>query len=158
MDDVLKDRLVEALQKFRKLSISYALSLGVRMNELHILKGIAENASGDERQCVNVSDIQSTMHITKPAVSQMLKALEKKGYIARETDKNDRRRVEVTLTAEGKEILRKGGAEADAMIEKVVARFGEENTVKLTELFNRLAEIMDDLKQEASYTDKKGEN
>nr|WP_162306303.1 MarR family transcriptional regulator [Brevibacillus laterosporus] len=43
---------------------------------------ITGNTSCPDKK-VYVSDIQSNLYITKPAVSQMLNTLEKKGYVIR---------------------------------------------------------------------------
>lgn len=80
---------------------------------VHILAGrcdpirvITENTSCPDKK-VYVSDIQSNLYITKPAVSQMLNTLEKKGYVIREIDKSDRRKIAVALTSEGQGVLRR---------------------------------------------------
>lgn len=156
MDNALKEGLVYAMLRFRKIGIKYSFGLGLRLNELCIMREIAESPPGPDKN-VGVSDIQNNLFVTKPAVSQTLNALENKGYIGREIDKNDRRKVNVAITPEGLKVLKESGASANRMLEAVISRFGEENTVKLTELFNLLADILDDLNPDAAKTDIKGE-
>ena len=54
---------------------------------------------------MEASLIRKVSQMSGPAVSQMLKALEKKNYIKRVMVEEDRRKVLVHLTQQGKEIL-----------------------------------------------------
>ena len=94
---------------------------------------------------LHTAELQKKLFISKPAVSQMYKSLEKKGYIYRETDKNDRRKVVVTLTPKGHEILQQVKEYFDDRLAEIITEFGEENTIQLIELFNRFADISESL-------------
>ncbi len=157
MDQSLKEQLVHAMFRFRKAGMTFPPGLDIRMSELFLMNGIAENASCPDKN-VSVSDIQGDLPITKPAVSQMLNALEKKGYINREIDKSDRRKIAVTLTAQGLEILKQTREFADQAMETVISRFGEGNTRHLIELITLMADISEDLKRETLQANMKGEN
>jgi DNA-binding MarR family transcriptional regulator len=157
MDRALKEQLIYAMLRFRKVGMDIPGEFDVRIGELFVLNGIAEHSIYPVKK-VNVSDIHCNLHFTKPAVSQILNALEKKGYVSREIDKDDRRRIAVTLTPDGKEILSKTKEYTDQRIEKIISRFGEENTKELIRLFNLLSDISEDLKREGSKESTKGES
>ena len=83
-----------------------------------ILVGI--NTSGGPRQ-----DLPSELGVTKQAVSQVIDLLVNRGYLEREPDPGDRRRVRLTLTDRGDDavaaVLR--GVEAvDRQLEELVSR------------------------------------
>lgn len=144
MDDKIKEQFVHAMFRFRKMGMTLPAEFDIRMTELFLMKSIAKRTSCTNKS-VHVSDIQSNLHITKPAVSQMLNALEKRGYVKREMDTEDRRKIAVTLTSDGQEILKQTEEYFNRRLEETISRFGEENTKQLTELFNLLTDISEDL-------------
>jgi DNA-binding MarR family transcriptional regulator/catechol 2,3-dioxygenase-like lactoylglutathione lyase family enzyme len=86
-------------------------------NGAFILAGI--DASGGPRQ-----DLPSELEVTKQAVSQVIDLLVNRGYLEREPDPDDRRRIRLELTGRGEEavaaVLR--GIEAvDRQLETVVS-------------------------------------
>jgi DNA-binding MarR family transcriptional regulator len=122
-----------------------------RMVELAMLDKIANGMSGSAccpGAAVNVSEINKDMFVTKSAVSQTLNVLEKEGYITREMDRGDRRKITVTLTPQGESALKSAQLQADQMLETVVSRFGEDNTKKLIELFEKFMDTVESLKEE----------
>ena len=147
MDRSLKEELVQTMHRIKKVGMSRSTGFGINRGDLIVMQTIAKNAARPEKS-VYVSDIQSKLYITKPAVSQILNALEKKGYVSREIDKNDRRKIAVTLTPNGQEILEQMKADADQMLETVISRLGEENTRQMIKLFTLMADISEDIKRE----------
>ncbi|GAB2559057.1 MarR family winged helix-turn-helix transcriptional regulator [Gracilibacillus alcaliphilus] len=53
------------------------------------------------------SELSDELTVTRSNISGLLRALEKLHYIKRTFDENDRRRIKVTMTEEGKKILAK---------------------------------------------------
>lgn len=147
MDGNLKEQLIRVMLRFKKLGMTFPLGFDIRMGELFVMNGIAGNTS--------CSDIQSNLYITKPAVSQILNTLEKKGYVNREIDKSDRRKISVTLTPQGQEILKETKKYADMTLGTTISRFGEENTRQLISLLTQLVDISEEIKHEISPADKK---
>jgi len=145
MDDNLKEQFVHAIFRFRKSGMTLPAEFDIRITELFLLRSISANISHPNKS-VHVSVIQNKLHITKPAVSQMLNSLEKRGYVKREMDKDDRRKIAVTLTSAGEEILKKAQEYFNLRLEATISRFGVENTKQITHLFNLLADINEDLK------------
>lgn len=157
MDTDLRDRFVQTMLRFKKLGMIFPPGLDIRMAELIVMKSI-EEANPSDGKNVFVSDIHGHHFMTKPAISQILNGLENKEYIRRKMDKTDRRKIAVTLTPKGQNILAQTKEFADDMIGTVISRFGEDNTRQLIELFSRLADISEDVKQEFLNSDNKGDN
>lgn len=64
-------------------------------SEIHVLSCIGDNVG------FCASDIARTLGVTRGAISQMLKKLEKKGYLTREADPDNKLRFILGLSAKG---------------------------------------------------------
>ncbi|NLI52903.1 MAG: winged helix DNA-binding protein [Clostridiales bacterium] len=80
------------------------------------------------------------MQITKSAVSQIIDSLVEKGYVNRAPDTRDRRRMCVTITPSGRDILKRISQNANEFADKVAANMGEE---KIQLMFDLLNEFID---------------
>ncbi|MDY0235424.1 MAG: MarR family transcriptional regulator [Gudongella sp.] len=147
MDKALKDQYMNAMFRFKKAGMILAQRSDLNMTELMLMKGVAKNSlfSGDN---MNLSEIHNKLHITKSAISQMMNSLEKKGYIEREIDKTDRRKVIVTLTRTGLDVLKEARESSNQIFEEIISRLGDENTKQLIELLDKVSDITEDLKNE----------
>ena len=160
MDSDLKEQLVRAVFRFRKMNMELPPELEIRMGEFFLMKHI----SGDRpcRGCDSpLADMHHLLHMTRPAVSQMLNALEKKELIHREIDKNDRRKISVTLTEKGRSTLLQAKSYMDETMKKTISRFGEDNTRQLIALLTLLADVLEEVShgsREDSSANNKGEN
>lgn len=106
------------------------------MPEYILMKMVSEATD----EYANLTDIREYLAVSKAAVSQMLSSLEKRGFVIREIDPENRRNLIVALTASGAEILRVKDAEADGRIEKILSIMGEQDA----EQFVRLIQKMND--------------
>ena len=114
----------------------------VNPGELMFLKQIhARKSSGD---CSGnwLSSMSDCLHISKAAVSQMLGALEKKGFITRETNPDNRREIIVSLTKEGEKRMDEIQRSFDEKTDMLIERFGVEDTKELIRLVNKMTEII----------------
>lgn len=157
MDNELRDRLMHAMFRFKKVGMIFPPGLDIHMGELFVMRSIDGNCPFPDHPSP-VSDLPKHLMISKPAMSQLLNGLEKKGYLVREIDKADRRKISVTLTPKGQEILAATKDYADNMLDTVIARFGEENLLQLLALFTRLSDISEEVRQEMLNNDDKGDN
>lgn len=76
-------------------------------------------------------DFAKMLECSPPMISKMLRSLEKKGMLVRETDKADRRNTNIFLTEQGEELLLEGKERMDCLFERVIAKFGEEQVDKM---------------------------
>lgn len=86
------------------------------------------------------SEISSSMKISSARVAAALNSLERKGFITRQIDTNDRRKILVTLTEEGKVMSEKHHQEVLDSISRMFAFLGEQDAKEYVRLYTRLAE------------------
>lgn len=129
----------------------------INMTEFFVMNGLSKNMFGVDKS-VDLSQIQCHTHITKAAISQMFTSLEKRGYIIRETDKSNRRKITVTLTPQGTEILAQSQQQANQTLEEILHRLGEEKAQQLVSLLSELSDIRDDIKLKHMENNEKGES
>ena len=150
MNDELTRDLLHALFYFKKaagaLSRSLADSGGGALSaaELSALGCIdhcgAENC-GAAAQTTHHA-LHETLSVSKAAVSQMLSSLEKRGFIRRETDRDNRRKIIITVTKKGKSALDKGQKRMDDLMASIIEQFGKKDAQQFVRLLNRFAEAV----------------
>ena len=101
--NALKEELAEVLGGLRRYKRPFPAMFGIAPGEFFTL-GMIERYKDSSTGGVEASLIREVSQMSGPAVSQMLKALEKKDYIKRVMVEEDRRKVLVCLTQQGKEI------------------------------------------------------
>lgn len=157
MADSLNEQLMRTIFRFKKLGISSLPELGVNLAELMLMTHVSENVAYSDSN-FTMSNIHRCMHVSKPAVSQILGSLEKKGFICRSIDKFDRRKISVELTEKGEESLARAKIHADHIINNVINRFGEQNTEQLISLLSQFADISEEMKKETHPANEKGDD
>jgi DNA-binding MarR family transcriptional regulator len=148
MDTKLKKQYVQVLFRFRKAGLDFPKISDVNMTELFVMAGLSNNVFCDDKS-VNMTEIQNNTYISKAAISLMFTSLEKRGYVIRETDRNNRRKITVELTAKGETILAEAQGQVNQMLEEILSRLGEGKAWQLVSLLNQLSDIADDIKRES---------
>ena len=92
---------------------------------------------------VPVSDLG--VGASKPAVSQMLNNLERKGYIERSIAPGDRRKIIVRLTREGETALLEAKSHLDKSLDALIELLGEDDYRELLRLMSRLMDIIEEI-------------
>jgi DNA-binding MarR family transcriptional regulator len=152
MSESLKEQFFSTMMRFKRMGTAFPAECEIQINELTVMQNITRGCSCSEKN-LNVSEIQENLHITKPAVSQILNSLEKKGYIAREIDRNDRRKISVTTTPAGDEVLTESLRQYDQVLTELINRFGEDNMIELIEQLKTLTDLYETLKHEQNCCD-----
>lgn len=147
LDNELKKKFMQAIFRFRKSGMDFPKMADINMTEFFVMNGLSKNIFGQD-QSVDLSQVQCHTHVTKAAISQMFTSLEKRGYIIRETDKSNRRKITVTLTQQGKEILALSQRAADKTLDEILFRLGEDKARQLVCLLSELSDISDEIKRE----------
>ena len=83
------------------------------------------------------SEIAKKLKFSRARMSHILESLESKGYIQRRTDSNDRRRVLVSITEEGRDFAAKKNAESVASLSKQLSALGEHDAQELVRILNK---------------------
>lgn len=87
------------------------------------------------------SQLAAAMNTSSARVAMALKSLESKGCITRSIDKLDRRKVNVSLTPRGRELVENQRKEIQEKLELIVRRLGEEDVREYIRIVSRMAEI-----------------
>lgn len=96
----------------------------------------------DKSGIVRIAD---RLHVSSPAISRTITALEKRGYAERYIDKDDRRSIGVRLTPLGEEVYEGECERLSGFTDGVLKRMGE---VKVNTLISLSNELFDTVAQE----------
>lgn len=91
---------------------------------------------------VKVSLLSVRSRVSKPAVSQILRSLEKKQLIERATCEHDRRVVYVRLSRHGYQVIHNSQQFFYRFLGKVIEQLGKDNTQTLISLLHRMNQII----------------
>lgn len=117
----------------------------MRKSEFIVLDMIQRGKiKGKSLEGVSVSELAKNLLVTTPAVSKILRDMEEKGYIKRETDKNDRRNTIVKVTKKGEQARKETCKRMDLLMQNSINRLGEENTEELIRLLNQLTDFINE--------------
>lgn len=84
------------------------------------------------------SELGDDLAVTRANISGLLNALEKLRYIERKFDVQDRRRVKVVMTEEGKHILAKAWPIYEEVVSQIFNELSEEEKGSLLSMLSRL--------------------
>lgn len=104
-------------------------------------------AEKPETTGVTVSELSEFTQMTSSAVSQTVKSLEKKGYVVRTFNPADRRVVFVNASELGRQVLRQAAEDYMDYLDKITTALGKEDTDKLIELLEKLADVLPENKK-----------
>lgn len=90
------------------------------------------------------SEISEAMKSTKGRISAILNSLEKKGFIGREIDKDNRRNIIVTLSDSGKEYVMNELQECYHIVAHAFEELGEEDSKRFVGLMERVFHLMNE--------------
>ena len=152
MDPELRDRWIHTMMDLRKFRPPFGIKTSLASGELMTLHRIAimqfhaENNVGEDPD-LSISDIRENLDVSKPAVSQILNALQNKGLVTREISKEDRRKIIVRLTPEGDALLLDFRRQSDMVLDSVIESFGVPRMREFMDSFEELMSIFYDTKE-----------
>ena len=120
----------------------------ITAGEIGVLSYLAE-----QQEAVKAGMISKSMGIGSSGVTNLLNALEKKGYVQREINHSDRRSILVSISEEGRSLMKQRQKEAEDFTEELLRRMGEEDTQQLLRLAEKLSVIGADLVKETYRKD-----
>ncbi len=98
-------------------------------------------SAGGMRGHIKAAALSDILELSRPSITRILNALELRGFITRNIDKEDRRSVSIELTEAGIEALEKANRELLSIAVRLVDSLRDADTDKLIELVDKLAEI-----------------
>ncbi len=144
----LAGRFLETAVRFRRGKL-LSPALKIPRGEFYLMQQIAAyRAQRPEEPGVRVSVLSARAGMSMPAVSQMLNAMEEKGYAARALAEADRRMVYVALTERGEALRRAAMEDFEKTVNRAIARMGEEKTLQLIGLLDEWNGAMREMEQE----------
>lgn len=91
---------------------------------------------------ISPTELSEVLHSSKSRISAILRSLEKKGYIHREIDKTNRRKILVIITDAGKKHIMADINSVNDILVKLLLEMGEDDTRELVRLTKKLVDIM----------------
>lgn len=151
MSKELQNELVQAMFRLKKMmnrGLGRDLdNANITMSEFILMREVAENTK-ESYNSMALTEVREYLSVSKAAVSQMLNSLEKRGYIVREIDPNNRRNIIVILTEEGKTAFEKKNQEFYDRFEMVIRGIGEKDVSQFIAMINKMSDAMGDFEEE----------
>jgi DNA-binding MarR family transcriptional regulator len=90
-------------------------------------------------------EVAARMHITSGTVTSLLDNLERKGYVVRSSDSDDRRRVLVDITPAAQAVLDEALPAIQQVARQLIDRIGPQRQQALLDTLNEIREATIDL-------------
>jgi len=94
-----------------------------------------------ESEQILPSDLGKACQISNARVANILNSLEEKGFISREIDLTDRRKIHVSITEAGKARAQKEKEKTLNALARILDEIGEEDTDEFIRLLGRFIEV-----------------
>lgn len=104
---------------------------------------------------MNPSVLADTLGYTRPRMTRILDSLVAKGYVERRNDANDRRKVIVAATEEGRSHAKSSSGGSVAAVASQLSALGEHNVVELLNALEKAYSITYDREPKLAKTEKK---
>ncbi|MCC6318382.1 MAG: MarR family transcriptional regulator [Gemmatimonadaceae bacterium] len=111
-----------------------ARELGVTFPQRTVIRLVGQ------RPGVSPGDLASYLHIDPGTLSTILRGLEQRGLIARGTDPDDRRRVQIRLTDAGHALESPSAETVEAVLARVLGDWSEDHKRTSIELMNAISD------------------
>ena len=140
------DEIAEALpQRAAMLSRLFLrhTSLEISRTETSVLQALSERPR-------RITDLAAREAVTQPAVTLLVNRLERRGWVQRAPDPDDRRAVLVTLTEQGDEVFEQLRSEYRALLHEEMATLPDRDVETLASAVDILDRLIDRLQQRAA--------
>lgn len=143
-----QETLRATLGKIQHLSMRnfwhFAKEEGFSIAQIITLRKVYHRHQG--RGC-SVSDISEWLGVTNAAVSQSLDKLVEKELVKRQENPQDRRSKQISLTSQGKEVLKKSMQAERSWIDDLAANLTPEEKDQIESAFRLLTENITDMEK-----------
>jgi DNA-binding MarR family transcriptional regulator len=132
------DFSTRAIERLRAMSDNYGSGVLEQMSRYSSGESFLLRRLASRDEVAHPSDLQGCMRTSAARVAAILGSLEKKGLVTREIDQNDRRRIIVSITEEGRARANAEMKEMDAAIAEILWELGEDDTNEFIRLLERI--------------------
>lgn len=131
---VIANLLTDVLHDILSLEQT-AIDAGLTITELHVIEAVGDGEPHFMGQ------VARKLRVTLPALTEVVDRLEEKGLITRQRSGNDRRKVAITLTEEGRRAFGLHRHFHERMVEAFLSRTNESNKPELLDSLRRLRDF-----------------
>ncbi len=146
-----KIELVESFKGLTKSIVNFfentlLKNSNISCSELSVMNALIDAENEDKK--MNITELSHSLKITKSAISQLVTRLEKKGYIKRKINLFDKKVNYLIVTEEGKKECSSNQEILNKIAELVNLKMGNEDSVELSRLIEKLSGIIKELEGE----------
>lgn len=131
--DMSKSNFKELLREWIFFQMKFVRKENLAAPQLFTLRYIYYNHPED------LTSIADFMGVSKPTVTGIIGTLEKDGFLRRETNEDDRRRVDIVLTEKSVDLFKRFESMTTFVIEEFIESIPENDLVKINETMVKLA-------------------
>lgn len=139
LEETLTGQLIGSFFRFLKTPWHMVPAPGLSRTETAVLLTI-HRQNFHKKPC-RVSDLSQKLHVSAPTMTQHVSNLERRGFVQKKPDPQDKRAVRLSLTGLGLEVLEQHRKAMERNIEELIAQLGEENAKKLVELLTKTSDF-----------------
>lgn len=142
MNSKFYDDIVNCVLYPKKIPASLLFS-DVSQGEYMLMGAFLNYEKEHDGRHITVNELAAILEVTVPSVSRMLKNLEHRDLIVRETDKDCRRNTHVVISEKGMALFRENEKIVRHCMEKVAAVFTEDEINKMLEYRHRIEKVLE---------------
>lgn len=136
MENELRQELINVMVSVKQVLVKKNFSRPL-IGEGQILICLIENNGLTPGTLSDISELGSGR------VANILKSMEEKGYIVRKKDNNDKRKVLVYITEEGKKWHNENKKMVEEEVDNILKYIGENDTKELIRILNKITDYND---------------
>ncbi len=140
METLSLDRLGKALMRIRRVNISLNCQ-DITVAELQAMILMVDNQQ-EATENVFATEMAQQLNLSKASLSQMMNSLENRGFIQRTLNRENRRKIILTLTSKGRQAVKNAREAFLSLLQNLVQGLGEEKAAQLTELLEECSELL----------------
>lgn len=129
---------IRSFRQFHKLRSHMNIVPGLKQSEFMVMGTAARIRCNDPKKQIRVSELIRLTRMPAPGLSRTLRSMEKKGYLKRTQDPEDRRNTLVVFTPKGENLWKAASHVMEMFYGELLARFGENRIEELISLQNEL--------------------
>ncbi|MBR3794570.1 MAG: winged helix DNA-binding protein [Clostridia bacterium] len=147
MYEMLAKELMDAIEQNGPVPPKDKISESIR-GEMAVLRLL-----GRENRQIAAGEISRLLNMTTSRIAAVLGSLEKKAFITRRTDPEDKRRVLVALTEKGRAFYAERKEEVRRHVKMMLMRLGEDDAREYVRLMKRISEILPEIAPQQNTTE-----
>lgn len=134
--ELIVQKIMKCLSEFRRLHKHKSPISDLTHSETMVLFCIKNYVETHEIG-IKTSELSNILNVASPTITQQVNSLERRGFVERNVDKEDRRAVRIKVTEKGEEVFKKASEEFEASINGLVEYLGSDQSEQLANLLSK---------------------